>query len=99
MELMNFKTINKGCLLGKFDVKITEWGLTIRGCSYFEKEGKRWVGMPSNRIENKDGSIKNFDHVVFDKGTRARFDAACLEKIKNGQYQSKQDQPNTKIPF
>lgn len=77
MEIINYIEINKGCLIGHFDVRIAELGMTIRGCSYFEKEGKRWVGMPSSRIENKDGSAKNFDHVVFDKGTRARFDSAC----------------------
>lgn len=76
MEILNYKRIDKGCLIGRFDVKIPEWGMTIRGCSYFEKEGKRWLGMPSSRFENKDGSVKNYDHVVFDKGTRVRFDAA-----------------------
>lgn len=99
MDILNYKEIKKGCLIGRFDVKISEWGMTIRGCTYFEKEGKRWVGMPSSRIENKDGSVKNYDHVVFDKPMRARFDTACLEKIKSGQYQTKQEQPENKIPF
>lgn len=61
MEIINFKSIKKECLIGRFDVRISEWGMTIRGCSFFEKDGKQWVGMPSSRFENKDGSVKNFD--------------------------------------
>ncbi len=99
MEIMNFKQINRGCLIARFDVRIPSWGLTIRGCSYFEKDGKRWFGMPSSRIENKDGSVKNYEHILFDKGTRMRLDTACLEKIKSGQYQTKQEQHENKIPF
>lgn len=100
MEILNYKPINKGCLISKFDVKINEWGLTLRGCSFFQKDGKQWIGMPNSRLENKDGSVKNFDHVVFDKGTRAKFDAACLEKIRNNQYQAKIEQSaNNQTPF
>lgn len=99
MDILNYKEIKKGCLIGRFDVKISEWGLTIRGCSYFEKEGKRWLGMPGEQYQSKDGQTKNFDRVVFDKGTRERFEASCLEKIKAGNYQAKQEQPANKIPF
>lgn len=65
MDILNYKEIKKGCLISYFDVKIQEWGMTIRRCSYFEKDGKRWVEMPSSRIENKDSLTKNYDHVVF----------------------------------
>ena len=91
MEILNFKQINKGCLIARFDVKIPEWGLTLRGCSIFEKEGKRWIGVPSTRLESKDGSSKNYDHVVFDKAVRSRFDSTCLQKIKDGLYQKSQE--------
>ena len=86
MEILNFKKIEKGCLIAKFDVKIPKWGLTLRGCSIFEKDGKRWIGLPSIRLEAKNGSSQHYDHVIFDKTVRSRFDSACLEKIKDGLY-------------
>lgn len=84
MQILNYSPINKGCLKAKFNVLINDWGLTIRECSLFEKDGKKWIGLPSRQYD-KDGKIKNLDYVVFDKERRIRFDKACLEKINSGQ--------------
>jgi hypothetical protein len=90
MEIINYKEINKGCLQSKFDVLIAEWGLTIRECSLFKKDSRAWISLPSRQYE-KDGAIKNYDLVSFDREARKRFDSACLAKISSGQVQRKED--------
>ena len=86
MEIVNFKKIEKGCLVARFDVYIPQWGFTIRGCSLFDKGGNRWIGMPSHKVELDDGTTKHFEHVAFDKSIRDRFHSACMEKIDSGLY-------------
>jgi hypothetical protein len=98
VDILNYKQINKGCLIGRFDVKIPEWGILLRGCSYFKKEGKEWLGMPCSRLEGKDGRPVSYDHVILDKPIRARFDAACLEKIRKGEIEEKKE-PVCNTPF
>jgi hypothetical protein len=102
MEIINYKEINKGALKSKFDVQIKEWGLTLRDCTLFQKESRTWIGMPSKQYQSKEGTTKSYDVVVFDKNMKQRFDAACLDKIKNNQYQIKQEnqqQTNSSLPF
>jgi hypothetical protein len=100
MDVINYKEINKGALKSKFDVHIKEWGLTIRECVLFQKENRRWIGLPNRQYQSKEGTEKSYDLVVFEKNMKQRFDSACLEKIKNNQYQSKQEQQtNSNLPF
>lgn len=81
MEINNYKPVNKGCLVAKFDVTIPEWGITIRDCALFEKNHEQWIGMPSRQYQAKDGSNKSFAYVLLDEKIKARFNAACLEKL------------------
>ena len=53
-------------------------------------------GWMEARVGGAKGQVVS---VKFDKGMRAKFDLACLEKIKNGQYQAKQEQPTNIMPF
>lgn len=101
MDIINFKEINKGCLQAKFDVSIAEWGLVIREVTLFEKEGRKWLGMPNRQYTSKEGQSKSFDLVFFDKNTRPKFQKAVIEKIQSGQVQAaKQNQNNEKpMPF
>jgi hypothetical protein len=100
MEIINYKEINKGALKSKFDVQIKEWGLTLKDCVLFQKENRTWIGLPSKQYQARDGVTKSYDVVVFDKNMKLRFDSACLDKIKNNQYQIKQEQQtNSSLPF
>jgi hypothetical protein len=53
IELINFKPYQRGALKGFFDLHIDI--LTISGCSYFEKDGKRWFTFPNKPYEDKNG--------------------------------------------
>ena len=91
MEIINYKQIDKGFLIARFDVYIQKWGFTIRGCSLFNKEGRKWISMPSHKKEMDDGSSHYFEHVSFDKSIRDRFQNSCIEKIDNGLYTKYQE--------
>lgn len=100
MNIINFKEINKGYLKARFDVEIQEWGVTIRSCSLFDKEGKKWICLPSQQYKGKDGSNKHFDYVVFEKDKKNRFQTACIEKINKREFQTHiNNQPVTNDPF
>ena len=56
--------MRKGNLVGFFTVT-TPSGMVIHGCSLFEKDGKRWVGLPSRAIDKPDGTKIYKAHVEF----------------------------------
>lgn len=81
MEISNYRSIGKGCLVGSFDVNIPEWGMSIHECKLFEKEGQKWVGFPSRQYETAKGEKKREEYVTMNKDQKAKFDTKCLEKL------------------
>jgi hypothetical protein len=61
--ISNWKGFEKGALRGFFDVELPS-GMILRSCSLFEKDSRRWLGMPSKpRGEGRERaiSVKNPD--------------------------------------
>jgi len=56
VEVNNFKKHEKNTLKGFFDVKLPNIGLEIRGCCLHERDGDRWIQLPSKSYEKEDGS-------------------------------------------
>ena len=82
MEIQNFKAIGKGCLVGKFDIKIAEWGgLQINECALFKKDGKRWITLPSREYQGKDGTKKHFHLIKFSPPVFEKLQAAALAEL------------------
>lgn len=89
MEILNFESINKGHLLAKFTIRIKDWGnLTINEVLLFEKEGNRWINLPS-RSYDKGGKKKNFPLVFFPKEVLDRLQLAIIAKIASKNYEEK----------
>ncbi len=81
IEITNYKAINKGTLVGSFSVRIVGWGMYINDMNLFQKEGKRWVTMPS-RMYEKDGTKKYFPYCGFEKSELTeRFNTSVLKAI------------------
>ena len=57
LECTRFKSFSKGYLLGFADIYVEKWGIEILGCKLFQKEGRRWLQLPSTEYE-KDGETK-----------------------------------------
>lgn len=102
MEIINYKPVGKGALLAKFDVKISQWSLTIRDCSLLQKkdgDGK-WIALPSRQYDAKDGTKKNYGLVFFEKEMNQRFQNKCLQLIQEGKFEQKAAPNNSvDVPF
>lgn len=69
MECLRYKPVNKGCLLGFADLLVPiVKNVKIYGCAVFQKEGKRWVSLPSNKmIDPETGIQNNYAFMRFDE--------------------------------
>lgn len=74
IEVVNYRTNIKGARLGHLSLRITPWKIEIRDITVFQKNGNRWLSMPSREYE-KDGEKKYMPYVSF------------FEKIDNDNFQ------------
>lgn len=90
IECLRYKSINKGSLLGYFDIFIEKMGLEIYGCTLHQKEGKRWINFPSkDYVDQKTGDKKfqsmirfrNKDHFeLFTKQVKEAVEKKCSQE-------------------
>ncbi len=72
MEIIKFVSVNKGTFVCEIDLKIPKWGsFIIRKIKVFEKEGGRWIVLPSQEYE-KDGKKQFYAYNLFEE--RKTFD-------------------------
>ena len=64
IECTGFKKSKKNCLVGFANLFIPKMGVEIYGCSLYEKDGKRWVNLPSKECV-VDGEKKFFSVIKF----------------------------------
>lgn len=88
MKIINFYELDKGNLRATFDVIIEEWGLTIKRCGYFIKGDNSWVGFPTQKYEDSDGTVKYSPYVFMEKSRKGRFDKAVIALILAKTYES-----------
>ena len=83
IECTRFVTLQKGSLQGFADLYVPKWGIEIKGCSLFMKNGKRWVSMPSREYE-VDGEKKYAPIVAFrNKAHMDAFSEQAKDAIDN----------------
>ena len=63
-----YTPINKGVCLGIATIYIPKWGIEIHGCALNEKDGARWISLPSRPYE-VDGKKKYASHITFKEDT------------------------------
>lgn len=102
IEILSYKKINKSSLVGSINLKIVKWGLIINKVSYFMKDGRKWLSLPSEvykeNEERKFYPLVKFDnHQVMDKFQDSVFKALDEWISKN----ENQDQPKSdeELPF
>jgi DNA-binding cell septation regulator SpoVG len=72
----------KGGHLTAFVTLETPSGLIIHDCRVFEKQGRRWIGLPSRSYKREDGSTAYTDIIKFvSKDIYDRFQSEALEAI------------------
>ena len=82
LTVSNFRRLDRGALIGVFDVTLIAVGMTIRGAKLFAKDGRRWIGMPDREWTTRDGA-RRFEPVVeiADRGAADRFRDQVLDAL------------------
>ena len=80
VEILKYKEFQKNSLQGFVDLKMTQVGLDIRGCTYHEKNGKRWIGLPGREYKD-NGETKWANILKFDDEFHWKFQKAALEAL------------------
>lgn len=79
MEILNWKPFTKGALRGFFSVTLPS-GMILHDCCLFEKNGSRWVSLPSQKFTDKDGKTGYKPMVEFvDRSTADNF---CRQTVQ-----------------
>jgi len=82
MRINNFKKMDKGSLVAKFDIEFEEWGFTIRECMIMNGKNGQWLSLPSRQYE-ADGQKKYYDLVVFTKEKKQQLTDHVLARLKH----------------
>jgi hypothetical protein len=82
ITIMNARKLSKGALIGFFDVELPS-GMKLNGCTLLEKDGKRWIGLPSKEWVKGDGT-KSWVPIVEipDRADRDKFAALVLPEAE-----------------
>ena len=103
IECIKYVSVNKGSLLGYADFYVQKTGLEIIGCQLHQKEGRRWINMPSKEYTNDQGEKKYAPCVRYRE--RAHMDAfselckKAIEKKCAENNQSQQTHQEEELPF
>lgn len=93
LNVTNIKFVNKGSLEAFFDVEIPGWHMTIYGCQLFSKNGRKWISLPSKKVEKEGEKTVYFPYIRFSDEVKKKFEDACLANI------SKQTSTSSKEEF
>jgi len=63
IECTNYRAHTAGALQGFADFYVPKWGLEIKGCSVFMKDGRSWINLPSKEYTKATGE-KGFQPLV-----------------------------------
>lgn len=86
VEITQFKRFEKNTLKGFLTVRLPGIGLEIRDICLHEKNGKKWLQLPSKPHQKQDGSQSwSFILTFFDQQKGDQFQAAALKALD--QYQ------------
>jgi len=96
IEVKSFRKFQKGTLLGFGTIFLSGAGLEIRDISLHQKDGEKWVAMPSKKHEAEDGTKKYSPLVrIPDKARWAKFQQ---EAVKALEEHLSHDQTPAEIP-
>ena len=58
VKCLRFKSYQKGSLLGFADFRIENLGIDVFGCNVYQKDGRRWINLPSKEFVNENQEKK-----------------------------------------
>ena len=99
IEILNFKPFEKNTLKGFLDLKMTNIGLTIKGCTCHQKDGQRWIGLPARPYEDEGGNNTWASILYFEDEFHKKFQRAALEALDAYRKLPEKEPPKDDIPF
>ena len=82
IECLSFRECSKGFLLGFANIRVNAWNMEISDIQLMEKEGFKFIKMPSRTYE-KDGEKKYWPYIRFtDREKGDQFSSQVVEAIK-----------------
>ena len=100
IEITKFRKYEKNTLQGFMSILMTGIGLEIRDCTVHQKDGKKWIGLPSRPYEKEDGTT-GYSYIVkfVDKDKYFQFQESVIKELDK--YLSKEtgDTQEPDVPF
>ena len=88
MEIINYRPINKGAMQGSVSFKLPittqhgEFVMVIPKATVMMSNGRRWVNLPQEKYQDKEGQTKYFGLVQFEgEGASFKFSDAVLKEL------------------
>lgn len=85
---LKFTPVGKGCLIGYADLLLekADLSLEIRGCMLMQKDGRKWLSLPSKEFTNENNEKKYFSILKFqDREVDKKFQEAAIPEIEKWQ--------------
>lgn len=92
IECTDFRSYQKGSLQGFANFWVPKMGLEIYGCSLYQKDGRRWINLPSKEYKDKEtGEIKypsvirfrdKLHYEAFCESAKKAIDEWCMKNSK-----------------
>lgn len=107
IEITKLRHYDKGYLNGFVDILIQPLGIAIHNITWFSKDGRDWVNLPSEKYVNKEGEEKYRPFVSFPdeaiyKGFQGAVTKAIAEHVAANppeQQQAQAPASNEECPF
>ena len=81
LTISNWKAHEKNTLRAFLSLTLPS-GIILHNCALHEKNGKRWIGLPSRQYTKDDGAVSYSPLIEFtNDDARRRFQAAALEAV------------------
>jgi hypothetical protein len=108
IECIGFRSFQKGCMQGFASFFLPKMGLEIHGCSVWQKDGRRWVNLPSREYKDKETGETKYSSVIrfrdelyfkaFCDGAKKAIDEWCLKNSELPE-QKPQEIEEQDLPF
>lgn len=94
-----YNSVNKGFLLGFADMYIEKWKIEIRGCALYQKDGRRWINLPSKEYVDELGAKKYAPIVRFEEDDHYKlFQEQAKRAIDQWVLENAQEPPPVEEP-
>lgn len=82
IKCVKFRPFKKGHIVGFADIFVEKWGIHIKGCTMFHKEGRSWIAFPAKDYTDDEGKKCYSPIIRFEtKEHQEAFSKACVEEI------------------